>query len=86
MTEAGYRDIAGESWFVVAVPAGTPGEIIARLHRDIATVMTLPDMRERMATLGYEPVMSTPQQCAELLKTETARWTKVIRDAGIKAQ
>jgi tripartite-type tricarboxylate transporter receptor subunit TctC len=86
MTEAGYRDIAGESWFVVAVPAGTPGEIIARLHRDIATIMALPDMRERLATLGYEPVVSTPQQCAELLTAETARWTKVIRDAGIRAQ
>jgi tripartite-type tricarboxylate transporter receptor subunit TctC len=86
MAEAGYRDVEGESWFVVLVPAGTPSEIIALLHRDIAKIMALPDMKERLATLGYEPVVSTPEQCAALIKTETTRWTKVIRDAGIKAQ
>jgi tripartite-type tricarboxylate transporter receptor subunit TctC len=86
MEEAGYRDIEGESWFVVLVPAGTPGEIIALLHRDIAKIMALPDMKERLATLGYEPVVSTPEQCAALIKTEITRWAKVIRDVGIKAQ
>src|SRR5436190_10937392 len=86
MTEAGYPDIQGESWFVVVVPAGTPGEIIAVLHRDIARIMTLPEMTERLATLGYEPVVNSSAECAVLMKTEMARWTKVIRDAGIKAQ
>jgi tripartite-type tricarboxylate transporter receptor subunit TctC len=68
------------------VPAGTPNEIIALLHRDIAKIITLPDMKERLATLGYEPVVNSPEQCAALMKTEMTRWTKVIRDAGIKAQ
>ena len=86
MTEAGYPEIAGESWFVVVVPTGTPGEIIALLHRDIAKVMALPDMKERLAALGYEPLINTPEQCAALLKSEKARWGKVIRDAGIRAQ
>jgi tripartite-type tricarboxylate transporter receptor subunit TctC len=86
MAEAGYPDVQGESWFVVVVPAGTPSEIIALLHRDIAKMMTLPDMKERLATLGYEPVVNSSAECAALMKTEMARWTKVIRDAGIKAQ
>jgi tripartite-type tricarboxylate transporter receptor subunit TctC len=86
MTEASYPDIQGESWFVVVVPAGTPSEIIAVLHRDIARIMTLPEMTERLATLGYEPVVNSSAECAALMKTEMARWTKVIRDAGIKAQ
>ena len=86
MTEAGYPEIAGESWFVVVIPAGTPSEIIALLHRDIAKVMARPDMKERLATLGYEPLVNTPEQCAALLKSEKARWGKVIRDAGIRVQ
>ena len=86
MAEAGYPDVQGESWFVVVVPAGTPREIIALLHRDIAKIMTLPDLNERLATLGYEPVVNTPEECATLMKSEMTRWMKLIRDAGIKAQ
>jgi len=86
MTESGYGEIEGESWFIVLVPAGTPGEIIALLHRDIARIMTLPDMKERLAVLGYEPVVSTPQECAARIRMEGVRWAKVIHDAGIKAQ
>ncbi len=83
MTEAGYPEVAGESWFVVVVPAGTPAEIVALLHREIAKMMERPDLQERLATLGYQPVVSTPEACAALLKSEMVRWTKVIRDAGI---
>jgi tripartite-type tricarboxylate transporter receptor subunit TctC len=86
MAEAGYPEVVGESWFVVVVPSGTPRDIIALLQRDIAKVVALPDMKERLATLGYEPVVSTPEDCAALMKSEMARWTKVIRDAGIKGQ
>jgi tripartite-type tricarboxylate transporter receptor subunit TctC len=86
MVEAGYPDVEGESWFVVAVPAGTPAGIIALLHRDIGTIMLLADTKKRLAALGYEPLVNTPAQCAALLKSEMARWGKVIRDAGIRAQ
>jgi tripartite-type tricarboxylate transporter receptor subunit TctC len=48
--------------------------------------MTLPDMKERLAALGYEPVASTPEECAARIELEARRWAKVIRDAGIKAQ
>ena len=86
MTESGYGEIEGESWFIVRVPAGTSGEIIALLHRDIARIMTLPDMKDRLAVLGYEPVVSTPQECAARIRIEGVRWAKVIHDAGINAQ
>jgi tripartite-type tricarboxylate transporter receptor subunit TctC len=86
MTEAGYPEVAGESWFVVVVPAGTPGDVIAILQREIARTMQMPDMKERLATLGYEPVVNTPEECAALMKSEMARWSKVIRDAGIRGQ
>jgi len=86
MTEAGYPDIEGESWFAAVVPAGTPKEIIALLQREIARAMKQPDMKERLATLGYEPVGSTPEECAAQFRTEISKWGKVIGEAGIKAQ
>ncbi len=86
MTEAGYPDIEGEAWFAVIVPARTPKEIITLLHREIVEIIALPDMKERLATLGFEPVGNTPEECAAQFRTEIAKWAKVIRAAGIKAE
>jgi tripartite-type tricarboxylate transporter receptor subunit TctC len=86
MTEAGYPDVAGESWFAVVVPAGTPPEIIAALNREIAKGIAQLATNERLAALGYEPVASTPEEAAAQFTSETAKWAKVIRDAGITAQ
>jgi tripartite-type tricarboxylate transporter receptor subunit TctC len=86
MAEAGYPEVEGESWFAVVVPSGTPKEIIALLQREIARAIALPDMKERLAALGYEPVASTPEDCAAQFRAEIAKWGKVIGEAGIKAQ
>jgi tripartite-type tricarboxylate transporter receptor subunit TctC len=86
MSESGYPDIAGDSWIGVLVPAGTPKEIIATLHREIAQIVALSDMRERLVTLGYEPVASTPEEFAQFIKAELAVWGRVIRTANIKLQ
>jgi tripartite-type tricarboxylate transporter receptor subunit TctC len=84
MTEAGYPAITGEAWFGAVVPAGTPKEIIAVLHREIVKVLALPDVKERVTTLGFEPVGSTPAELAAQMKDDAVKWGKVIRDAGIK--
>jgi len=86
MAEAGYPDIEGEAWFAVIVPARTPKEIIALLHGEIVKIIALPDMKERMATLGFDPIGSAPEECAAQFRTEAAKWGKVIREAGIKAR
>ena len=86
MTEAGYPDVTGESWFAVVVPAGTPKEIVRFLQGEIAHAIALPDMKERLAALGYEPVASTPEDSAVQFRAEIAKWGKVIGEAGIKAQ
>jgi tripartite-type tricarboxylate transporter receptor subunit TctC len=86
MEEAGYPGIEGEAWFAVIVPAGTPKEIIRLLHREIVTFIVLPDFKEKLAALGFEPVGTTPEECAALFKSEIEKWGKVIRAAGIKAQ
>src|SRR6516164_2403092 len=86
MTEAGFPEVEGESWFTMVVPAGTPKDVIALLHREIVRAIARPDMKERLATLGYAPLATTPAEAAAQFSTEMAKWTKVIRAAGIKAQ
>jgi tripartite-type tricarboxylate transporter receptor subunit TctC len=84
--EAGYPDVAGDNWQGIVVPAGTPKEIIAFLHREIVEIMVLPEIRERLAVLGFEPVASTPEEFAQHAKVEFAKWAKVIQASNIKAQ
>ena len=86
MTEAGYPDLLGENWFGVLVPAGTPKEIIALLHRQTVEMMRSPDMMERMATLGYGTVGNTPQEFGKQIALEIEKLGKVIRAANIKLQ
>jgi tripartite-type tricarboxylate transporter receptor subunit TctC len=86
MTESGYPDIEADSWVGVLVPAGTPKEIIATLHREFARVLALPDIKERLATLGYDLVASTPEEFAQRIKVELETYRKVIRAANIKLE
>jgi tripartite-type tricarboxylate transporter receptor subunit TctC len=70
----------------ILVPAGTPPEIVSALHRESANILAQPDMKERLAALGYEVVASTPEEFAVRIKTEIEIWAKVIRAANIKAE
>ena len=85
MGEVGYPNIEGDSWVGVLVPSGTPRDIIASLHREIVEILALPDMKEQLATLGYDLVASTPEEFAHRIQVEIETWRKVIRAAGIKA-
>jgi len=64
----------------------SPKEIIAFLHRETVAIMALPDIRERLAVLGFEPVAGTPEEFARHCKLEFAKWAKVIEASNIKAQ
>ncbi len=86
IAEAGYPDLEAENWFAILVPAGTPSEIIMLLYRESARIIGLPDAKERLRVLGIEPVGSTPEECAALIRREIERWAKVISEAGIRAQ
>jgi tripartite-type tricarboxylate transporter receptor subunit TctC len=72
-------------WFAFIVPAGTPKEITALLNREIIKLIALPEIKEQLASLGFTAVGMTPEQSAALFRTESVRWAKVIREAGIKA-
>jgi tripartite-type tricarboxylate transporter receptor subunit TctC len=86
MAEAGYPEVEGDAWFAVLVPAGTPKEIVALLHREIVKAVALPDIKERLTVLGFEPVANSPEEFARQIKVDIEKWGKVIRAANIKAQ
>jgi tripartite-type tricarboxylate transporter receptor subunit TctC len=86
MAEAAYPQIVGESWVGVLVPAGTPRDVIGLIQREIAKIIAVPEMKARLAELGYEPVASTPDEFGARIKSEIATWAKVIRAAHIKPE
>jgi tripartite-type tricarboxylate transporter receptor subunit TctC len=86
IAEAGYPDLDGDGWLGVLVPAGSPREIVALLQREIVATIARPDMKERLAALGFDPLGSTPQGFAAQMKRETEKWAKVIRAAHLKSE
>jgi tripartite-type tricarboxylate transporter receptor subunit TctC len=86
LAEAGLADQEADTMQGVLVPAGTPKPIIELLQREIVKVMALPEIKERMAELGFEAVANTPDEFSGRIKAEIPKWAKVIRDANIKAE
>ena len=86
LAEAGAPDQESDIILGVLVPGATPPEIIDRLHREIVRIVALPDVRERLAALGFTPIASTPKEFAERIRQEIEKWAKVVRAADIKAQ
>jgi tripartite-type tricarboxylate transporter receptor subunit TctC len=82
--QAGYPDLDGDGWVGVLVPAGTPTEIVTLLQREVVKIIALPDMKERLSALGFDPVGSTPEEFAVQMKIEMEKWAKVIRAANLK--
>jgi tripartite-type tricarboxylate transporter receptor subunit TctC len=73
-------------WHVLAVPKGTPPEVMARLNRALNAVNGRPDIQEALAKWGVMAVTSTPQQAQEMVRAEWQRWGQVVSGAGIKAE
>jgi tripartite-type tricarboxylate transporter receptor subunit TctC len=86
MAEAGFPDVEGETWTAVAVPAGTPPDIIAKLHDMIVTGLANPGVKAKLAAMAYAPIGDTPEECEAFFKSEMDRWGKVIKAAGLKAE
>ncbi len=85
VAEAGIPGFAVDQWYALFAPAGTPREIINKLQGEIAKATANPETRERLLTMGLDPVGSPPDEFAAYLKTETAKWGKLVREAGIRA-
>ena len=84
--EAGFPAIAGDNWQGIVVPAGTPKEVVDFLHRELVAIMQLPEVKERLAVLGFEPVAGTPDEFARHARAEFEKWAKVIKDSNIRPQ
>jgi tripartite-type tricarboxylate transporter receptor subunit TctC len=86
IAEAGVAGYEATQWFGVLAPAGTPRPIIDRLNQEIVKALRLPDVRDRLIADGTDPVGNTPEEFAAYIKSETDKWTRVIKAAGITPQ
>ena len=86
MAESGIRDQELELIIGVVVPAATPKPVVDLLQRQIARIVALPDVKERLDALGFSPVASTPETYAAQIKSDIETWSKVVRDANIKVE
>ena len=81
--ELGFKNVEASAQVGIVAPAGTPPEVIATLQKQVAAAINQPAVRQKLVDFGIEPVAGTPQQYAELIRTETVRWHKVIREQRI---
>jgi tripartite-type tricarboxylate transporter receptor subunit TctC len=84
LAEAGYPDQEGDTPQCILVPAGTPRTIVDLLNREILRVIALPDVKEKFAAIGFEPIGTTPEEFAARIMIEVPRWARIIREANIK--
>ena len=82
--ESGFKDYEVIGWFGMLAPAGTPQAIVDQLRAEVGKAIASPDIRERMVNEGAKPVGDTPAEFGRFLRSEIARWTKIIQQAGIK--
>jgi tripartite-type tricarboxylate transporter receptor subunit TctC len=86
VAESGVPGYEVTTFYGISAPAKTPRPIIDRLHSEIVRALNSPDIRERLQGLGADPVGNTPEQYTAFMVNEIAKWTKVIRAAGIKGE
>jgi tripartite-type tricarboxylate transporter receptor subunit TctC len=85
ISEAALPGFAVDQWYALFAPAGTPKEIVAKLHGEIAKTVSNPESRDRLLSMGLDPVGSSPDEFTAYLKVETVKWGKLVREAGIRA-
>lgn len=85
VAEAGVPGYEVVTWAGIIVPAGTPRPIIGRLNRELVRAVQMPDVKERLAAMDFEPVGSSPEEFDAFIRNEIAKWGKVVRDARIRA-
>ncbi len=83
IVEAGFPWFQVDTWYVMAVPTGTPPAIISRLNAEFNKMLASPDILKKLEDRGAIPITSTPEQAVQFVKKETETWAKVIKDAGV---
>ena len=86
MTEAGYPGIELDFWFALFAPAGTPPDVVHKLNEEFAKALHSPEVSARFIEQGLDIVTGTPEELAALIRTDTERFGKVVREAGVKVE
>jgi tripartite-type tricarboxylate transporter receptor subunit TctC len=86
IAEAGVPDYDATQWYGLLAPAGTPPEIVARVHAEAAKALQAQDVKDKLATDGAEPIGSTPAEFGALIRNELEKWSRVAKAAGIEPQ
>ena len=86
ISESGVSGYEFISWNAVHVPAATPKAVIGRIHGELVKAVGLPDVKERMFSLGMQVAGSTPDELGALVKSDIAKWSKVIKEAGVRVE
>ena len=84
IAESGLPGFDATSWFALMAPAGMPKDVLARINAETIRVMTLPDVKEKLSTLGLDAAPASPEALASLIQVETAKWAKVVKESGAK--
>jgi tripartite-type tricarboxylate transporter receptor subunit TctC len=74
------------TWFAMFAPANTPRAVIDKLNAEVVRVFKLPEIQERLKTIGLDPVLSSPDELARYQAVEIAKWAKVVKESGAKAE
>ena len=86
VSEAGLPGFEVTSWYGVFGPTGLPADIVVKLNSEIGSAVTAPDVKERLAALGAEPSVKSPDQFGRYVRQEITKWAKVVKDSGAKAE
>ena len=86
ISEAGVSGYEVTNWWGIVVPAGTPRSIIDRLHKELTTVVSSTETKQRFETEGAEPLSMSPDEFGRFIAAETVKWARVVKDAGIRAE
>ncbi len=86
LAEAGLPGYEFSAWFAMLAPAKTPREIVEKVNKEVARILTAPDVKERYAALGAEAGSGSPAEVGAFLKSESQRWAKVVKDANIRVE
>lgn len=84
--ESGVKDLQVSIWYALFAPAGTPRAVVSRLNQEVIKALESPDLRQRLVAIGVDPWPGTPEDLANLLRTETARYAMIIQVAGLRQE